>query len=64
MGKKGKCYSFHFCCHVLLFDFLKFASLCSLIKLVNILPKNAASKQKEKKMISLFTMAQRCQISF
>ena len=45
-GKKGKCYLFHFCCCVLLIDFLKYASLCNLIKLVNILRKYAASEQK------------------
>ena len=41
-----ECYLFHFCCCVLLFDFLKYASLCNLIKLVNILYKYAANEQK------------------
>ena len=45
-GKKGKCYLFHFCCCVLLFDFFKYASSCNLIKLVNILRKFAAKEQK------------------
>ena len=31
---------------VTIFDFFKYASLCNLIKLVNILRKNAASEQK------------------
>ena len=45
MGKKESVIYFTFVV-VLLIDFLKSASLCNLIKLVNILRKYAASEQK------------------
>ena len=45
MGKKESVSYFTFAV-VLIFDFFKCASLCNLIKLVNILRKYAASEQK------------------
>ena len=45
-GKIESVIYFDFCCCVLLFDFLKYASLCNLIKLVNIFCKYAANDQK------------------
>ena len=44
--KNRKCHLFHFCCCLLLFDFLKYASLSSLIKLESILRKYAASERQ------------------
>ena len=45
MGKKESVTLLHICCCVLIFDFFKYASLCSLIKSVN-KRKNEASEQK------------------
>ena len=45
-GKKGKCYLFHFCCELLFYSLIYASLYRNFIKLVNILGKHAANKQK------------------